>query len=191
MKFLVLILTLVVLGCHMPDEILVSSSFLPKEEEMVQDALDEWEEALDLDTGIVLYFGWTPIFKFDEDTFESKDGKATMHIVERYDDAYQSIAFKYDENYEGYTRYLTTWSIVVVRQNDPNKEPELNEQRFRNVLLHEFGHYMGHYKHKGDGLMTESVNSFNPVDCIDQATVERMCGSPKWNCGPNAHSTCD
>ena len=179
-------------GCTMPDEILVSNAFLPEEEAAVQAALDEWEEAMDTDTGVTLTFGWQPVFEFDEDTFESHDGKATMHVVEKYSKGYQSVAHHYDEDFAGYTRYNTTWSIVMVRQNDPDDTEDLQSRKFYHVALHEFGHYLGHYRHngkKGVSLMNDTVDSNNPVVCIDQGTLDRMCRF--WDCGPSAHSTCE
>lgn len=176
-------LMLLVAGCSCPDEMLVSNSFTPKEEQMLAGALDEWEEATDADLGLELTFGWMPIFEISEDTFHGKDGKATIHIMDKDSYGYRDIAHYY-EGFKGYTRFNNTWSVVLVRQDSKNKDRKEELEELYAVMLHEFGHYFGQYHHKDGGVMAEGAE----FACIDSLTLEDMCRS--LDCGPNAHQTC-
>jgi hypothetical protein len=180
---IITIISVGLIGCTPPSKLLVDADFSDREQELIQEALNEWVVATDGGVDLSLTFNWERGHAFRKADMRMVGEYATMHRTREWEKGYQDFSDEIGD-FLGHTLSggVYDWSMVIAVESS-------NEELFTAVVMHELGHYMAlHTVHLPTGIMAPELNAETVQACIDAKALDLICQS--LTCGPHAKHTC-
>lgn len=155
----------------------IDDEFSPKEQEMINWAIDQWEIASDSsDLLFTENKELSHTFSFNNWNDLSEIG---LYRLKNTDIGLSQIYKNTDCSQDRGLAQVRGNIAVVIDNID-------SDEIFKHVILHEFGHFFGIDGHTESGLM----QSGSDITCIDQVSLDWMCSFEENECGRNSAPTC-
>lgn len=162
-----------------PTTFLIEDEFSPEEIELIHESADDWVRATDSFSAVIfLQEGLVQKGEFDANRhwYDGPEDFGLIWKISERERGYRQIK-KIEEAKDFAGMAYDGRRLLVV------EEDMYSLERFKKVMLHEFGHILG-LGHHTKGLMKQGGDQ----SCIDEETVIFYCKTN--HCGPDAGSTC-